>query len=58
MLDSAIHWINHYVALKYKGNHYTIHWSEIYQVDSVIPLLNNWGQKFSSVCGTGYFREL
>ena len=36
----------------------TIHWSEIYQVDSVIPLLNNWGQKFSSVCGTGYIREL
>ena len=37
MLDSAIHWMNHYVAVKYKGNHCTIHWSEIYQVDSVIP---------------------
>ena len=38
-LDSAIHRINHYPLEKYKGNQLR------YPVDSVIHLLNNWGQE-------------
>ena len=32
---------------KYQGNQCTIHWIEIYPVDSAIHLLNNWGQMYS-----------
>ena len=53
-LDSAIHRINHYSVDKYRENNYAIHWIEIYMVGSAIHLLNNWRQKFSSVCGRGY----
>ena len=31
-----------------------IHWIVIYPMDSAIQLLNNWGQKFSSVGGASY----
>ena len=45
-LDSAIHRINHYLVDKYQGNQYncTILSIDIYPVDSVMHLLNNWGQ--------------
>ena len=44
-LDSAIHWINQYPADKYGKTNYTIHWIEIYSMDSAIHLSNNWAQK-------------
>ena len=44
-LDSAIHRINHYPADKCEVNH----WIEIYPVDSVVHLLNNWGLVDSAI---------
>ena len=35
-------------------NDCAIQWIEIYTVDSVIHLLNNWRQKFRFVCGADY----
>ena len=45
-LDSAIHRINHYPAgrVYFRKTDQVIHWIEIYPVDSVIHLSNNWGQ--------------
>ena len=40
MLDSTIHWINHYPVGKYMGNQETT----IMPMGSAIHLLNNWGQ--------------
>ena len=37
------HCINHYPADKYYRNQCVIQWIEIYPVDSIIQLLNNWG---------------
>ena len=43
---SAIQQINLYQVDKYQGNKYCIiHWIKIYPMDSIIHLLNNWGQK-------------
>ena len=42
MLDSTTHWIQ-WINIR-KTNTCAIHWIEIYPVDSVIHLLNNWGQ--------------
>ena len=53
-LDSAIHRINHYPAAKYCRTNCAIQWIVFCPVDSVIHLLNSWGQKFSSVFGVGY----
>ena len=41
-LDSTIHRINYYPADNIREINCTIHWVEIYLVDSVIQLLNNW----------------
>ena len=46
MLDSSIHWINHYPdqqTSNEKANS-TIHWRDIYPVDSAIQPLKNRGQ--------------
>ena len=48
-LDSAIHWINQYPTDKCYGNHCAIQWIVIYPLDSVIHLLNNWGQAYERV---------
>ena len=53
-LDSAIHRINHYPADKYYRTNCAIQWIVICRVDSVFHLMDNWGQKFSSVCGIAY----
>ena len=37
------HCINHYPADKYYRKQCAIQWIEIYPVDSIIQLLNNWG---------------
>ena len=45
ILDSAIHWINHYPALDadIRETNYDFHWIGIYPVDSVVHFSNNWG---------------
>ena len=51
-LDSAIHRINRYPAVKYYDNQPTaIQWIVIYPVDSAIHLSNNWGQAVIPVKG-------
>ena len=47
-MDSAIHRINQYlVDISHSETNYCcIQWIVIYLVDSVIHLLNNWGQMF------------
>ena len=50
--QTTIQWITRLVFV------ILIHWISIYPVDSAIQLLNNWGQKFSSVCGTSYIIEV
>ena len=42
-LDSATHRINHYPADKYYRNQHFVQFIEIYLIDSIIQLLNNWG---------------
>ena len=42
-LDSAIHRINYYPADTY----WTIHWTEIYRMDSAIQPLNNRGKNIA-----------
>ena len=47
MLDSTIFRINHYPVISIKEtNNCTVHWIEIYLVDSTIHLLNNCGLVF------------
>ena len=49
-MDSAIHWINHYPAVKYWETNCAIHWIKIYPSDSAIHLSNNrtkWRTKLS-----------
>ena len=41
MLDSATHWIQ---QINIRENNCAIHWIEIYLVDRIIYLLNNWDQ--------------
>ena len=36
-------WLNHYPVDKYLETNCIIHWTEIYQVDNAIQLLNNCG---------------
>ena len=45
-MDSTIQWIN----IRVQAN-YTIQWVEIYPTDSVIHLLNDWGQ------GSGFHKK-
>ena len=42
-LDSAIHWINHYLLDNSIGFTSVIRWIVICPVDSAIHRLNNWG---------------
>ena len=44
MLDSAIQQIITIQLINIWETNCTVHWIEIYPVDSVIHLLNNWGQ--------------
>ena len=46
--DCAIHRINDYLADKYLGNQlrYPLYWIEIYPVNSVVHLSNNWGHVY------------
>ena len=48
-LDTAIQWINHYQKDKFLGkpNPLSSGYIEIYSVDSVIHLSNNWAQLIS-----------
>ena len=46
-LDSVIHWVNHYPVEKYyRETNCALYWIDIYPMDSVIPLLNNWDLDF------------
>ena len=50
-VDNAIHQINHYPVDS--ASLTLIRWTVIYPVDSAIQLLNNWGQK----CTTLNYRQ-
>ena len=48
MMNSFVHWRNHYSADKYQGDQYIICWKEIHPVDSIIQNLINWSQDLIS----------
>ena len=56
MLDSATHWIQ---QINIRENNCAIHWIEIYLVDRIIYLLNNWdqGSETSAVWNLSFYGE-